>query len=213
MRPLPRLHAVTDAAIAARDEFGIKAAALASIGPAVGLHARLKGAAVNELVALTTRLLAHAGPPEASVFVNSRADVARALQAQGVQLGAEDLAPSDARRALAVGPPLWLGRSVHSLTEAQIALDEGADYLLLGHLFPTPSHADRPPIGIAALKQVVALGLPVIAIGGITAGRAVEVHAAGAWGVAAIRALWDAPDAGTAGLRMLAPWIGSGVET
>jgi thiamine-phosphate pyrophosphorylase len=207
VRPLPRLHAITDAAVVARDDFGIQAAALASVGPPVALHARLKGAPVNDLVRLTTRLLAHAGPPEASVYVNGRPDVARALNAQGVQLAAEDLAPSDARRVLSSGAPAWVGRSVHSLEEARAASEEGADFLLLGHLYQTPTHSDRAPLGLRALEAVVALGLPVIAIGGISADRVAEVRAAGAYGVAAIRALWEVPDAGAAALRMLAPWL------
>jgi thiamine-phosphate pyrophosphorylase len=57
------------------------------------------------------------------------------------------------------------------------------------------------------LREAAALGLPVIAIGGITVERVAEVHAAGAWGVAAIRALWDAPDSALAAFRLLAPWI------
>ncbi|MEO8032747.1 MAG: thiamine phosphate synthase [Gemmatimonadota bacterium] len=210
MRPLPRLHAVTDSAVISRDEFGTRAAAIASVGPAVALHARLPGGSTGQLVSLTTRLLAHAGPPHASVFVNGRADVARALGAQGVQLGSRELNAGDARLVLASGAPVWIGRSVHSLEEARAAVEEGADYLMVGHLFDTPSHAGAAPGGSELLEAVVPLGLPVIAIGGITVDRAAEVHAAGAWGIGAIRALWDAPDAGAAALRMLAPWTSAG---
>ena len=206
MRPLPRLHAITDGATITREDFGIRAAAIASLGPAVALHARARDATADQLVALTRRLLANAGPPKASVFVNGRPDIAHALSAQGVQLGSEDLAVGDARLALAGGPTIWFGRSVHSLTEAQTARDEGADYLMVGHLFDTPSHAGQPAIGLVLLESVVALGLPVIGIGGITIERAAQVCAAGAWGVAAIRAVWDAPDSAVAAARMLAPW-------
>ncbi|HTO72423.1 MAG TPA: thiamine phosphate synthase [Gemmatimonadales bacterium] len=207
MRPLPRLHAITDSAIVKREDFGIRAAAIASAGPAVALHARDRSASAEELTNLTRRLLAHAGPPESSVFVNGRPDIARGLSAQGVELGSDDLSAADARLVLGQGAPIWVGRSVHSMEEARAAKEEGADFLMLGHVYETPSHAGQAPKGLALLTQVVALGLPVIAIGGITASRVAEVKAAGAWGVAAIRALWDAPDSAVAALALLAPWI------
>jgi thiamine-phosphate diphosphorylase len=206
VRPLPRLHAITDGATITREDFGIRAAAIASLGPAVALHARAREGTTEQLVALTRRLLANAGPPEASVFVNGRADVARALGAQGVQLGSDDLSVPDARIVLGPNSALWVGRSVHSLAEAKAARDEGADFLMVGHLFDTPSHAGRPAGGAPLLEEVVALSLPVIGIGGITLERVAAVHAAGAWGVAAIRALWDAPDSAIAAARLLAPW-------
>lgn len=206
MRPLPRLHAVTDGAAIVREDFGARAAAIASLGPAVALHARHREGTTEQLVAVTRRLLANAGAPEASVFVNGRPDLARALGAQGVQLGSNDLAANDARKALGSGLPIWIGRSVHSLPEAVAAREEGADFLMVGHLFDTPSHAGQPAAGLALLEAVVQLGLPVIAIGGITIARAADVHAAGAWGVAAIRALWEAPDSAAAAARLLAPW-------
>jgi thiamine-phosphate pyrophosphorylase len=59
---------------------------------------------------------------------------------------------------------------------------------------------------LAALGEFLQVGRPVIAIGGITPDRAVAVHAVGAWGVAAIRAVWDAPDPVAAAEAMLAPW-------
>ena len=84
--------------------------------------------------------------------------------------------------------------SVHDLEEAESARDAGADYLLAGPVYATASHPDRSPLGLTRLEEIIALGVTVIAIGGITVDRAREVKAAGAWGVAAIRALWDAPE-------------------
>ena len=97
MRPLPRLHAVTDAAVIAADDFPIRAAAIAAAGPAVALHARDRTAGGAALARVAQRLLALARPPEAAVVVNGRADVAGALGAQGVQLGGADLRPPEAR--------------------------------------------------------------------------------------------------------------------
>jgi thiamine-phosphate pyrophosphorylase len=137
------------------------------------------------------------------VFVSGRPDVAAALGAQGVQLAAEDLAPADAHRMLPAG---WIGRSVHTEAEAVAAVDEGADYLLVGNVYQTASHPGRPAAGLGLVRAAAALGRPVIAIGGIDAARAEAVREAGAWGVAAIAALWRAPDPAAAALALLAPW-------
>ncbi|HEX5385566.1 MAG TPA: thiamine phosphate synthase [Gemmatimonadales bacterium] len=218
MRPLPRVHAVTDAAVLALDDLGVRAAAIAAAGPAVALHARTRAApdragagepaaghpAVRALAAAAARFVTLARPAEAAVFVSGRADLAAAVGAQGVQLASADLAPADARRILPRG---WIGRSVHSLAEAIAARDEGADFLLAGPVYETASHPGRPAAGLALIRECAALGLPVIAIGGITAERAAEARDAGAFGVAAIRALWLAPDPAAATLDLLNPWL------
>ena len=203
MRPLPRLHAVTDGEILRADDFGIRAAAIAAAGPAVALHARDRAGGGAALTAATARLLALARPPEAAVFVNGRPDIAAGLGAQGVQLAADDMASADARAVFAGG---WIGRSVHDVAEAAAAIAEGADFLLVGAVYPTESHPGRRPAGLGLVRETAALGRPVIAIGGIDAGRAREAHLAGAYGVAAIGALWRASDPAAAALALLAPW-------
>ena len=204
MRPLPRVHAFTDHTILSAPDFGIRAAAIAAAGPAVALHARDRSDPGARLAASTLRLLALARPPEATVFVNGRPDIAAASGAHGVQLGAGDLTPSDARRVLLHG---WIGRSVHSAKEARAALEEGADFLVVGSIYETLSHPGRAAVGTELLREAATLGLPVIAIGGVTPERAPELKAAGAYGVAAIRALWQADDPAAATLSMLAPWV------
>jgi thiamine-phosphate pyrophosphorylase len=203
VRPLPRLHAVTDADVFAAPDFGVRAAAIAAAGSAVALHARDRAAGGAALARAAARLLALARPAEAAVFVSGRPDVAAALGAQGVQLAGEDLAPADARRILPAG---WIGRSVHTEAEAVAAVAEGADYLLVGNVYQTASHPGRPAAGLGLVRAAAALGRPVIAIGGIDAARAEAVREAGAWGVAAIAALWRAPDPAAAALALLAPW-------
>ena len=203
MRPLPRVHAVTDAATLALPDFGVRAAAIAAAGSGVALHARDRSAGAPALAAAAARMVALATPPEASVIVSARADVAAAVGAHGVQLAADDLAPSDARRTLRRG---WIGRSVHSALEAEAAVAEGADYLMAGSIYETASHPGRAPAGLALVRSAAALGVPVIAIGGVTAARIPELRDAGAWGVAAISALWSAADPAAAALAMLAPW-------
>lgn len=203
MRPLPRLHAITDAAVIAAEDFPVRAAALAAAGSAVALHARDRTAGGAALARVALRLTALARPPEASVFVNARPDIAGAVGAQGVQLGATDLRPADARASFPGG---WIGRSVHSAQEAEEAAGEGADYLLVGNIFETASHPGRPGAGPELVREAASFGLPVIAVGGIDIARAAVIRDEGAYGVAAIAALWRAPDPAAAALAMLAPW-------
>ena len=203
MRPLPRLHAITDAAVLALPDLGVRAAAIASAGPAAALHLRNRSASTATLAAAGRRLGTLTRPPEAALFVNSRADLAAALDAQGLQLGTDDLTPADARATFRHG---WIGRSVHSREEATTAIAEGADYLMVGNIFETPTHPDRPGAGIALLRDTVALGRPVIAVGGVTAERTTELRDAGAWGVASMRALWLADDPAAAARAFLSSW-------
>jgi thiamine-phosphate diphosphorylase len=203
MRPLPRVHAFTDPELLASPEFGIRAAAIAAAGSAVALHARARGESGALLSAAAVRIAALARPPEAAVFVSGRPDIAAAVGAHGVQLAGGDLAPADARRVLPTG---WVGRSVHSRKEAEVAVAEGADFLVVGNIYPTATHPGRAAMGFSLITETASFGRPVIAIGGVTPERAYEVRAAGAYGVAAISALWRAPDPAAATLAMLQPW-------
>jgi thiamine-phosphate diphosphorylase len=196
---------VTDAAVLDLPDFPARAAALAAAGPAVALHARDRGAGGARLAQITTRLLALARPPEAAVFVNARPDIAVALEAHGLQLGTADLPPNAVRESF-TGWRGWIGASVHSAHEARAAAAAGADFLLVGQIYPTPSHSDRPALGLGLIAEASATGLPVIAIGGITAQRARAVRQAGGYGVAAISAAWLADDPAAAALDLLAPW-------
>ncbi len=193
--PLPRLHAITDERIARLPDFADRVRALGAAGAA--LHARghsLSGRAHLDLA----RLLGAAAPRR--LFVNDRLDVALAAEAAGVQLSAGGLTPRDARQ---LSDDWWIGASVHAVEEALAARDGGADYLLVGPVFATPTHPEAPPLGVGGLARYVALGLPVLAIGGISRANARDVMATGAHGVAVIRALWDAPDAEGAAREMM----------
>lgn len=199
MRPaLPRLHAVTDERVARRPDLEQVAAGLAAGAPGLALHARGHTLTGLEHYRLATRLRPQ---PTAAVrlFVNDRLDVALAVNADGVQLSAHSLGVTDARRLR----PSWLvGRSVHDVAGAEDARAAGADYLVAGPVYATLTHPGAPPLGLDGLRAIAAAGLPVIAIGGVTAGQIGELRRAGAWGVAAIRALWDATDPAAAAREM-----------
>lgn len=204
MRPLPRVHAVTDAAVLALPDLGVRAAAIAALGPAAALHVRDRTAPVATLAALAERFEALARPPEAALFINARPDLAAAVHAQGLELGTADLTVTQARGLFTAG---WIGRSVHSLAEAEAAITDGADYLMLGSVYHTASHDRGAPVGVDLVRRIAALGRPVIAIGGVTADRAADLRRAGAWGVAAIRALWHSADPGAAARALATPWL------
>ena len=196
---LPRLHAITDELIARRPDLGTVAQRLAAGGREdLAFHARGRALSGLEHVELAGQLGAYA---PTRLFVNDRLDVALAVGAAGVQLGHGSLAPEDARR---LNAGWWIGKSVHDLREAAAAHAGGADYLLVGPVFPTATHPARAPLASARLQEIVAVGLPVIAIGGVTPERIPELMAEAAiHGVAAIRALWHAADPADAARRML----------
>lgn len=130
-----------------------------------------------------------------AVTVNNRPDIAIAAHAAGAHLKSGAIAAADVRRISPAG--FIVGRSVHSEEEA-VAVEEagGCDYLIFGTVFPSASKPDDHPIaGIEGLRRVCAsVSLPVVAIGGITVGRAAAIRAAGAAGAAAISLFVDAAD-------------------
>jgi thiamine-phosphate diphosphorylase len=195
--PLPRLHAITDERIARRPDLDQLTGLFAQAGEGLAVHARGRSLAGLELYDLAVRLSAH---PPVRLFVNDRLDVALAARAAGVQLTSDSLPPAAARR---LDADWWIGRSVHSLEEARSARAEGADYLLAGPVFETASHPGMPPMGVERLEEIVQLGSPVLAIGGVTPERVEVLKEAGVYGMAAIRALWDAPDPGAAAQHLL----------
>jgi thiamine-phosphate pyrophosphorylase len=155
---------------------GLKAAPRATI---IQLRAPALTAAALEQEAM--ELVASASVP---VLVSSRCDVAMASGAAGVNLPEGDISVADARALM--GRRI-IGRSVHSVASAQQAEREGADYVIFGPVWRSASHPDREPAGLAVLEQVVrAIGIPVLAIGGVTSERIAQCHAAGAAGYAAI---------------------------
>ena len=118
------------------------------------------------------------------VLISSRCDVALATGAAGVNLPERDIAVGDARSLL--GERL-IGRSVHSVEGAFQAEQDGADFVIFGPVWSSASHLHAPVAGVRALAAVAAaVGIPVLAIGGVTRQRIRECMEAGAAGYAAI---------------------------
>lgn len=130
------------------------------------------------------------------ILVNDRLDVAIAAGADGVHLGNSSLPVADVRdwlgkeaARLHVAQDFLVGRSCHSLEEAQRAESEGASHLIFGPVFATPSKMQYgAPQGAERLGEVCrAVRVPVLAIGGVTVENAAQCLRAGAAGIAAIR--------------------------
>jgi thiamine-phosphate pyrophosphorylase len=140
----------------------------------------------------------------ARLLINDRVDVALAVNADGVHLTTTSLPASIARRVL--GPEPLIGVSTHTLAEAQAAAEEGADFLVFGPVFFTPSKAPYgQPVGLDALRAVrAAVKLPMLAIGGVKKANIDQVVAAGADGIAVISAIIGADDPTAASQELLA---------
>ena len=145
------------------------------------LQLRAPGLSTAALEREADELVAAATIP---VLISSRCDVVLASGAAGVNLPESDIGAADAQSLL--GRRL-VGRSVHSIAAAQRAERDGADFVIFGPVWESPSHPGSPPVGVAALELIArSVRIPVLAIGGVTVGRIVECNAAGAAGYAAI---------------------------
>jgi thiamine-phosphate diphosphorylase len=186
---LPRLHAITDDRVLAQPELLPRAIHLVErFGVAIAIHVRGRATPTHQLFEIALEL-ARVRP--AAVFVNDRVDLALACHTAGVQLRHDSLPIAVARDLLGAR---WLGFSAHSAEEARAAADEGADFIIAGTIYASASHTGKGQ-GLGFLAEVVrASTAPVVAIGGIDAARARECRRAGAYGVAVIRAVWDAPN-------------------
>ena len=189
-----RLYLVTDRDLAGgRPLAEVVRLALRGGVTAVQLREKALGARrFLEEVRELQRVLAGTGVP---LFVNDRIDVALAAGADGVHVGQDDLPAAEARRL--VGPAMLLGVSVATADQACKALSDGADYVSVSPVYLTPTKPDAElAVGLEGVARVrsVAGDAPVLAIGGINAGNARAVVAAGSDGVAVVSAVMSAPD-------------------
>lgn len=195
-RGLPALYAIVDPLDTGRDPLALAEAMLA--GGARLLQLRLKDAPTSTLLEVGHALRRSTARHGALLIVNDRPDVARAIGADGVHLGWDDLPPAAARRILP--RPALLGVSTHDDAEVAAALAAEPDYVAVGPIYGTHSKTDALPgrgLGaIAAARSRTAL--PLVAIGGITPETAPLVRAAGADSIAMIGALVRAADVGAA---------------
>lgn len=151
-----RLYVITDRRL--RDEVETAKAALE--GGATAIQLRLKNAPTREMIRVGVELRRLTAEYGALFFVDDRLDVALAVDADGVQLGPDDMPVWKARE---IAPNLLVGASIYSPEEALRAEKEGAHYLGAGAVFPTPTKRDVRILGLDGLREVVkAVNIPVV---------------------------------------------------
>ncbi len=192
MISVPRFHVVTDDHVLSDSGFLSRAAeVLEEGGAAVCLHLRGPATGGHHFYDLALHLKTVAEAAGAHLIVNDRVDIAMAVGLNAVHLGRRSLSVSETRRLV---PLSSIGASCHDAVEVSSAREADASWIILGNIFETASHPERPGIGLHALQEVVVLAdyVPVIAIGGVTIERVPGVLASGAWGVAVMSGVWGA---------------------
>jgi thiamine-phosphate pyrophosphorylase len=193
-----RLYAILDLGYTTPAEALEKAGNLMA-GGADLLQLRAKGHDLTTIKRTAEALIPLCRAAGVPFILNDHPALAAELGADGVHIGQDD-GTLAAARAL-IGPGKLIGRSTHSLDQARAALAEGFDYIGFGPLFPTPTKAGRPGIGlqdIAAMECEVGSQIPAFCIGGIKRDNLAQVLAAGARRVVIVSDLLTAPDVETA---------------
>jgi thiamine-phosphate pyrophosphorylase len=160
--------------------------------PAIQLRER--DLPTGELLPLAQEIHSLTVPRAVPLILNDRVDLVLALNLDGVHLRANSLPVSVVRRL--IGPNRLIGISTHSVEDVQRANHDGADYIIFGPIFDTPSKRSfGAPLGLEVLADVCRNSMvPIFAIGGITSERVRDVRRAGAHGVAVIGALLTSAD-------------------
>jgi thiamine-phosphate pyrophosphorylase len=176
------------------DAVGAALAGAGSAGGGCAVQLREKDLPTRELLELALRVRDRAAAAGSRLLINDRVDLCWASGSDGVQLRTDSLPTTVVRRLL--GEACLIGVSAHSLDEAVRAEAEGADFVLFGPVYETPSKsAYGPPQGLGRLADVTArVGVPVFAVGGVTATRVPELRRAGARGAGVISAVFGAGD-------------------
>jgi thiamine-phosphate pyrophosphorylase len=198
----PRLYLITDRhATNGRPLVDVVTAALSGITPGglspwqVAIQLREKDLSGRALTELARELRAVTAAAGVALYINDRVDVALAVGADGVHLGGTSL---DVAAAGAIAGDLAIAVSAHAPAEVaalHAAAGKRMSFALLGPIFDTPSKRRfGAPLGAAAITAAARAGLPIVGVGGLGPEQAGEVLAAGAHGVACIRAVMAAPD-------------------
>ena len=166
----------------------------ALMGGAPAVQLREGDCSTRELLGLARDVAQMTSSRDAHLFINDRLDLALTLDGVGVHLRSNSLPVAIARRLL--GASRLLGISTHSVDEGLRAEAEGADYVVLGPIYDTPSkRMYGTPLGVRAIEQASrVVRVPIMAIGGVTVTRTRELRDAGAFGVAVVAAILGADD-------------------
>ena len=157
------------------------------------LQLRAKANSRSEIAGLAADLHAITRDRGVPLIVNDHPEIARAVGAEGVHVGQDDVTIADARAI--VGEKCTVGKSTHSLDQAITAFYEGADYIGFGPIYATPTKPDYPPVGLEPIAAVHdAVRIPIFCIGGIKLDNLAKVIEAGARRVVMVSGLLQADD-------------------
>jgi thiamine-phosphate pyrophosphorylase len=192
IKRLSGLYVIIDTQ-ALRERSHIEVASLAIRGGAKVIQLRDKMHRKRELLSIAQELRALCVEKDVLFIMNDYLDVALATDADGLHVGQDDLPVKVARRLLPSDK--ILGCSVRTIDKATIAQADGADYIAVGAMYPTPSKETAEVVGTERLEQMrQAVNLPIVAIGGISKDNVNEVLAAGADAIAVISAVMGDED-------------------
>ena len=190
------LHAILDLQAAERAGWAALDLGRAFLdGGATLIQIRAKNLASGPLLEMADHLVALAGPYDAEIIVNDRADVARLTRSGGVHVGQDDISPSDARAI--VGPGAVVGYSTHSVEQVEAAVGEPVTYIAVGPVFGTRTKDtgyDAVGLDLVSAAASRAGQTPIVGIGGISLDNARSVLDAGASAVAVISDLVSTGD-------------------
>lgn len=175
-----RLYGIVDFGYVAPSDV-VKVTQQLLTGGADIIQLRAKGAEMDQIIHAAKQILSLCKSAGIPFILNDYPELAVELGADGVHIGQDDGSIYDVRRS--IGEDMLIGRSTHSLEQARNAMEDGADYIGFGPLFPTPTKAGRPAIGLEEVSKMeteVGQFLPAFCIGGIKMENLTEVLNAGA---------------------------------
>ncbi|MGO9974420.1 MAG: thiamine phosphate synthase [Solirubrobacteraceae bacterium] len=162
---------------------------------------RMKSAPDRRILTVARRYADACAEHRALLVINDRPDLAIKASAAGVHLGQSDMALARAREL--VGPGRLIGLSTHTRQQIEAASTSDADYIGVGPVYATPTKPAAEPVGVELVRYAAMhASRPFFAIGGIDLANVASVAAAGAHGIAVIRALTEAPDPQEAAERL-----------
>ncbi len=190
---LPRLYLLTDRHNTSQRPLASVISQAVEAGVRM-VQIREKDLETSDILDLTRTLMPVIKQYQGKVMLNDRIDLAIALDTDGVHLRSDSLPIPIARRMM--GSDKLIGISTHSVEDVQKAEGEGADFVVLGPIYETPSkQMYGPPLGLHTLETACQMcRLPIFAIGGVQPRHAPNVMSAGAYGIAVISSILQATD-------------------
>ena len=153
-----------------------------------------------KLLALASRLRDITRIHQARLIIHTQADIAHAVDADGVHVASSDIGTIPAIRSWLNNPEMSISASCHNAEELAQAQQTGADFAMLAPVFPTQSHPGAPSLGITAFQSLAAqTDIPIIALGGITTGNQQKLESNN---IAVISAILAADNPGQAALLL-----------